>query len=64
MPPDFIFIRCLHCGHVFKTSAGAAPDRLAVLLPVLRLIRAKCTDCRQTSMIGDAEICWPPAHAA
>jgi phage FluMu protein Com len=64
MSPQFIYIRCVQCGRVYRTSAGIAYDRLVSLLPVLRLISAKCPYCGQINMVGDAEICAVGQHAA
>lgn len=64
MAPDFIFIRCLYCARVYRTTAGIDHERLAILLPVLKLVSAKCPHCGQISRIGAAEICWSGQRAA
>ncbi len=63
MRPEFIYIRCPRCARVYRTTAGVCGDRLAALLPVLRMLTATCPYCETVARVGESYIASPQDDA-
>ena len=64
MQAEFIHVRCPQCQQTFRTSAGAAKERIRLLMPVLKLMHTRCPHCGATMFIGDVSIVAPLAPPA
>lgn len=59
MQAEFIHVRCPQCQQSFRTSAGAAKERINRLMPVLKLLSARCPHCGAKMHIGETRIVAP-----
>jgi endogenous inhibitor of DNA gyrase (YacG/DUF329 family) len=62
MRPEYIFIQCPQCERVYQTHAAISQERLLDMMPVLRLLNARCPFCEVSVKIGEATIESPRAR--